>query len=112
MTNEQKAEAYLMLLEGSTYEEVAQKMGVSKQRIHQLIPNVGSTVRQSTFWIYPNIGRWMRCNRCTLKIMSNLLGCNAASLGRYMRGETQPDKLVIDKILEVTGMTYEEAFKQ
>lgn len=111
MTNEQRAEAYLMLLNGATYEETAQKMGVSKQRLHQLMPNVRASGRQSKTWIYPNIKQWMRHNRITICHLSELLGCHKATLGRYLSGKAQPDKTIIDKILEVTGMNYEEAFK-
>ena len=30
----------------------------------------------------------------------------------YLKGECNPRKQVIDKLLEVTGLTYEEAFKR
>ena len=112
MTNEQKAEAYLMILNGASYEDAAQKFGVTKQRLHQLLPGVGSSTRQSNDWIYPNIKRWMKDNRLLAQNFAKLLGCGSATVGKYLSGKAQPNKQTIDKILEVTGMTYEEAFKR
>ena len=73
MTSEQKAEAYLMLLNGASYEEAAQKFGVTKQRLHQLLPGVGNGTKQSNAWIYPNIKRWMKDNGCLAQNLRNCL---------------------------------------
>ena len=43
---------------------------------------------------------------------AKLLGCGSSTVGKYLSGKAQPNKQIIDKILEITGMTYEEAFKQ
>lgn len=37
-------------------------------------------------------------------------GETCAKLRTYMRGESHPKKPYIDKLLEVTGMTYEKLF--
>lgn len=35
MTKEQKVEAYSMYLDGCTYQEIGDKFGISRQRVHQ-----------------------------------------------------------------------------
>ena len=37
MTKEQKVEAYSMYLDGCTYQEIGDKFGISRQRVHQLL---------------------------------------------------------------------------
>lgn len=37
MTKEQKVEMFSMRLDGATYEEIAEKFGISKQRVNQII---------------------------------------------------------------------------
>ena len=40
MTNDQKKEAFSMLVDGATYTEVAEKFGVSRQRVNQIFGSV------------------------------------------------------------------------
>ena len=37
MTKEQKVEAYSMYLDECTYQEIGEKFGISRQRVHQLL---------------------------------------------------------------------------
>ena len=111
MTNEQRAEAYLMLLNGATIREASEKYGVSYQRIQQMFPGVSRRGRKYKC-IYPNIGSWINLNCATLHKFAELIGVSHESVHNYLAVERLPNKKLIDKILEVTGMTYEEAFKR
>lgn len=111
MTNEQKAQAYLMLLNGATLKEAAETFGVSRQRMQQLFPKVfprGPRIK----CIYPNIKRWIYENCGTQQKFAEMIGVCQKTAYDYLTGRRSPHKEIIDKILEVTGMTYEEAFKQ
>lgn len=111
MTNEQRAEAYLMLLNGATIREASEKYGVSYQRIQQMFPGVSRRGRKYKC-VYPNIGIWINLNCATLQKFAELVGVSCESVHNYLSGRRLPNKKLIDKILEVTGMTYEEAFKR
>lgn len=58
MNKQQKIEAFSMLLDGSTYDEIGKRFGVSKQYISGLfndITKVSRSVRLTSGCIYPNL---------------------------------------------------------
>lgn len=114
MTVEQKVEAYRMRLEGATLKECAEKFGVSREYIRQITPPVEIHPRRRSIYdscIYPNIKEWMYQNEYSYYAFSKLLGCTPASVYNVLMGKSSPNKKLIDKILDATGMSYEEAFK-
>lgn len=111
MTNEQKVEALRMLMDGATYREVGEKFGLTHQRIQQIFSGVLSKVKKYAC-IYPNIRRWIVKHHVSQPEFAELVGVCPAALHHYLSGKREPNKKIIDKILEVTCMTYEEAFKR
>lgn len=114
MTVEQKVEAYRMRLEGATLRECAEKFGVSREYIRQITPPVETHPRRRRAYdscIYPNIKEWMYQNRYSYYAFSKILDCSPASVYNVLMGKSSPNKKLIDKILDATGMSYEEAFK-
>lgn len=117
MTKEQKIEAFSMLMDGKTYSEVGEHFGVTKQRIHQLFPmqrnNKPVCKKEKPLrYIYPNIEKWMRENKVSLAELSLKIGCSSNTICRNLLGYNEPGKRLIDEIIKLTGMTYEEAFKK
>lgn len=60
--------------------------------------------------IYPGISAWLRSRHMSLMALSKTLGIAYCHIYRIVNGRISPTKRYIDKILQVTGMTYEEAF--
>lgn len=61
---------------------------------------------------FPNIQRWMdehNVSRCEL---TRRMGVTYNTVYYTLNGGTDPRKFTIDAVLRVTGMTYEEAFKE
>ena len=114
MTIEEQIEAYAMRLDGYALQEIADKFGVSRQRIQQIIgPGSGHSVRRPNPCMkYPNIGKWLIENKMTQCGLANKSGIASAYLSNILLGKINPGKKIIDKILLATGMTYEEAFKE
>lgn len=114
MTIDEKVEAYRMRLEGSSLREIADKFGVSMERIRQIVPPTeGKTWSKDGMWsrcVYPGIGQWLFENRCSYAKLAELIGAPQSSVSRWMNGINKLNKPTIDKILDVTGMTYEQAF--
>ena len=116
MTKEQKMEAFSMLIDGATYEAVAERFGVTRQRIHQIIPMGRNTKptqkKEKPFrYIYPNIEKWMRENKMSLNDFSAKINHSVSCVNQCLLGSHEPRKRFIDEVLEFTGMTYEEAFR-
>ena len=113
MTDRDKADAYFMRLNGFSLQEIADQFGVSKQYIAQMFPASGRAaqhMRNPERCIYPSIRKYMKQNRMTYSRLAALCGCSPTSLYRNLTGEAEITKRTIDKLLEVTQMTYEQAF--
>lgn len=108
---------------GMTLREIAAKHGLSYQRVHQII---GGSTKNIKNWfkeipseecIYPNIRKWMNNNRITYAELSRRLWGQShpayyCRLHKYLLGASSLPKRVIDKLIEVTGLTYEELFTE
>ena len=111
MTVDEKVEAYRMRLCGATYQEIANKFGVTKQRINQILPcrvhKLGKAVNSC---IYRGIANWMQENECGYACLAMKTGLTQLTIFNVLTGKRDSHKKTIDSILEVTGLTYEEAF--
>lgn len=112
LSTSDKIEAFSMRLNGSSLQEIADKFGVSRQCIFQIVPT-GTSYRLSNNYescIYPNIRRFLIENRYSYHRFADLCAVSLTCMHNALIGRVSPHKSTIDKILEVTGMTYEEAF--
>lgn len=113
MTKEQKIEAYSMWLDGATIQEIADKFGVSFKYIQQLFPGTIKyipTYSNYSNYIYPNIVDYIKRNGISITYLSKKCGISIQAMRLFLIGKSNGSKKNIDKILEVTGMKYEEAF--
>lgn len=102
MTKEQKVEAYSMYLDGCTYQEIGDKFGISRQRVHQLLSEPltnkrGKPKKLSESCNYEGLSRFIKNNSCNCDEIAHIIQ-------RSMTNTYQ-------KILEYTSMTFEECFK-
>ena len=104
--------------DGHSTADVARKYGVSRQYVQQVSGKWGKhrflivTEKQC---IYPNWRKWMNENKVSRaeisrRIGNNGQGLNIQQISDYMSGKRWPHKNVMDRLLLVTGMTYEEMF--
>ena len=120
MSRHPRADLYIREREsGLTYREIAEKHGVSFQAVvnacgrhapGRFKPFTASQV------VYPNLRRWLNENKVgkfeLIRRMGNIANGGAvASIGRWLRGDCYPSKLVIDKLIAATGLTYEQLFE-
>ena len=119
MTKEQKFEMHRMRLSGCTYKEIAEKFGCSSQRIHQIIPDTD----RNTAWVhqladicvYKGLSEYIKKNNMTLSAFTEILrpnykGYNTSRIKGWISGVRDFGISDIRKILELTGMTFEECF--
>ena len=98
-----------------SYAEVARKLGVSRQAVHQCVRYKRKghfhTIDE-TRCIYKGLRDWMNQNEVNitaLSLMCKMEQCYPTML-RYLSGASEIKKSAIDKILKATGLTYEQAF--
>lgn len=117
-SDEKKASLRESIVNGATLQELADAHGVSKQRMAQIVGAV-RPMREwnKTYSIFPAIDSWMKYNRVTYAQLSKRLGYAPNASARYgvakrLMGERMMYKDFIDALLQVTGLTYEEAFRK
>lgn len=103
--------------QGLTYQEIGEKVGLSRQRIFQLIGGDRKTkvCVKPHQCMYDAIRLWMNNNNVSMNALTRMLYGNfntdsAQRTRNRLNGTCEPTKTFIDKVLEITNLTYEEAF--
>lgn len=60
--------------------------------------------------VYKGIAKWMTENDVSCYKFSALCGLEHNNMMNILKGKHNPSKYTIDSILDVTGLTYENAF--
>ena len=110
----------LRIEENMTYQEIADTMGISKEYVSQLLNGIA---KRNNFhrWAwdsspFPALTRWMNENQMTKMDLATALGYSVSSNSQYIvykrlrEGRLSIDD--VDKLLKITGMTYEELFRR
>ena len=113
MNREDKIEVFKMRLDGFTYQEIAEKYGVSRQYINQMLQNVISEKRNKALnkIVYPNIANWLKDNERSISEFAIRVGIKRSALYNKLYGRNKFNSDEIKRILDVTGMKFEECFK-
>lgn len=61
---------------------------------------------------YIYIESYMRTQGISLREFAKICGIAPSTMSRFLSGKTDIQKSNIDKILKVTGMSYEKCFKE
>ena len=91
---------------GMTYQKIGEIYGISRQAVQKIINN-GDGIRLGALMKIPYVGLrlWMLENRVTISELRKRLGTRVV-----INGRSNPQMETINKILEVTGLSYEECF--
>jgi transcriptional regulator with XRE-family HTH domain len=98
---------------GMTYRQIAEKYGVSYQAVHTSCVSAGVPPHKlitEKGCIYPNLRAWLNMDKIRRDRFFRDVG--TGSIRMILNGSMQPKKNVIDKMLNITGMTYEELFAE
>ena len=103
---------------GMSVTDIARKYGVSYQAVsHATAWDRGRYFKHYTEFrcVYPNLRQWLNENKVTVNEFVRRMGlAQTAStsnrIGDYFRGRMYPPKSAIDKMIAVTGLSYEEMF--
>lgn len=107
---------------GMTLAEIAVKEGLTKQRVHQIVrKDTGITEFQLdkiNLVLFPAIRDWMIGYKITLKEFCDTVSktyhneVSANSVEKFLINGSKTSVCLIQDILKVTGMSFEEAFKE
>ena len=103
---------------GETYDAIAKRFGVSRQAVWSNLNVKRKPWQDITLaeCIYPNLRGWMNDNRVSVpELAKRVTGDRdggARSVRKWIAGYMNPNKKNIDKLLSVTGLTYEEMFAE
>ena len=61
---------------------------------------------------YPSIEKYMTDHNLSLRGFARQCDMPSSTMCRLLNGQTEPSKSTIDKILAVTGLSYEECFRE
>ena len=62
--------------------------------------------------MYPNLAEWLDSENLSYIEVADELGMSKATLYNVIYGIVDPRKSTIDRLLKLSGMTYEEAFHE
>ena len=115
ITSDQKVEMYRMRLEGKSYQAIADRFGVSRQYVYQLIgQQCKSEPYRNVNVPYTGLRKWMNESNYSVAKLAKESGCtddhSYVTINSYLQGSPRMDIDSIRKILRFTGLTFEEAF--
>jgi ribosomal protein L20A (L18A) len=99
---------------GRSYASVGAEYGISRQRVGKIYGSHRFRCEALETIIYPNLRNWMLKHEMCISNLSKIIGVRTGgseTLYTDLRGEHSMPYERIVKILEVTGMTFEECFE-
>lgn len=114
---DKKAQMIALRDQGLKQKEIAERFGVSHQYVAKICgqQSPGHFIPVGDSCVYPNLRKWMNENKITRTELLRRMGLtihekNYTKLCLLMTGSSTPRKDYIDKLLKITGMTYEVMF--
>lgn len=114
MKKEQVKDMCCMRVDGYSYQDIGEKYGVTRQRAQQIVSRAikEKSVSARKLCVYPNIDGWMFENNINQKDIAERAGCTQNNISSVLLGKHKPSYSVISAILEMSGMTFQEAFQK
>lgn len=107
--------------QGMTYEKIGERFGISRQRAYKIIyeyyynSGVQNIEKRVDGVIYPNIKKWMIENKVPIcdfvKMIDKQKNYSVLIRSFLTDKRTRVNCEIIKSILQITGMTFEEAFR-
>lgn len=100
-----------LYLSGKSKDEILEIVKTSRRYVSNVVHEYGRGFGADNV-IFPAVRMWMRTNRITYKEIADKAGYRSNAIVKSLTGFQPPNKYVIDAILQMSGMTYEEAFRE
>lgn len=110
MNKETLIKVFTMRIDGSTYQEIGENLGFSKQYVEQELKQSINKEKTTYAKRYPKrekVVEYMADNNLSINEFSKLLEIPYSNLSNFMRGQSQSLKTAM-KIADYTGLTLEQ----
>lgn len=98
------------LATGKTYREIAEAYGVSWQAVH--FACTSNVTKRPRTCLWPHLADWMEDNEVGVVELAEKTETSRQTMYAWFSGKSNPHKVWIDKVLEVTGLSYEYLFAE
>lgn len=114
LTAQQIEELVEMRNNGCTCEEIAAKLYISASTVSLIGRQYGAVPKKRVRrkCIYPALKDWMNRNGVSVEKFAKMANMSDSGIISIICGRSQPTKWTIDRILKITGLAYEQAFKE
>lgn len=112
MTRDEKIQAFAMRIDGYTLEEIADKFGVTREWIRQMLYKSVSCDNYRRKYVYPEITKWMFENNINQKDICEMTGYKQNAVSYILIGRNQPSLKFISAICDAMQMQPSVAFKR
>lgn len=114
---EEVLEMAKMRIDGYSFQEIADKYGVTRQCVQQkLAYSLGmKNIEDDSKIVYPNIKEWMRSENISKFKLSKMVGMKqktSSSIRQKLYGEVEFKISEIKRLIEITGMPFEVLFSE
>lgn len=96
--------------QGKTYRQIAEEYGVSFQGVHASVNYSHRKKEKIRRW--KRLSLWMEENNMTESQLAKLIDGSTTSMTGWRTWKRDPSMHYINKLLEVTGIPYEELFAE
>lgn len=113
MTKEEKIQAYSMRLDGYAYKEIADKIGCSITDIPREVLNMSyrpMSEKISELCVFKGLSNYIRENNSSTSKIAEYVGLSNPNTYLKLVGKRGFRIDEVRKVLELTGMTFEECF--
>ena len=103
---------------GMSCKEIAEKYGISRQAVYAYCARRGighfrNYTKEEV--VYPELRKWLNENKVSRSELARRMDCapvprKSKGISEWLKGKNHPRKDSIDKLLAVTGLTYEQLF--
>lgn len=107
-TREQRLEIRQRLAAGEKAKALAAEFGISKSYAY----NLQRAPALDFKCVYPAVKEFAKERHMTARDLADAAGFSESTLKQILNGTRNPSKRSIDKLLTLTGMSYEETFRK
>ncbi len=112
MNKMEKIMAFTMRVDGSTYQEIGEKLGYSRQNVYDALKRVLTDKSTAMRCVYPAVSRWMEQHRVTGLELSKRMCYSYSTIYAYLSGREEPSIYFKNSLEKITGIRKDVLFRR
>lgn len=111
MNRDEMIRAFTLRIDGATYAEIAKEIGLATpEKVWKELRSALRMRGTNITGVHQGLVQWMNDNECSRSKLAKMTGLSDGTIRALLAGDRYPHGYTVEKILEATGLTYEEAF--